>query len=1085
MSKQFIVIFGVFVLSLYVSTQPLAANQRPPIYIAFHWHMHQPIYFPYQNVMQTYREGHFSFSLLDVHRSRTGPYTNWPRTAVQKGINAGMRHFGAQVSFSGSLIENLNTLENAGINEFRNWRSHWTGFRNQLTSLGNPRLDLVGFGYHHPLMALIDNRDIRRQVQWHRQIFQTTFPGAYSRGIFPPETAFAPHMIPALRAEGFEWVIIDNLHFERTAANAPFANITAVIRPNRADIRNPDPGDWVQLTDVWAPTAISAQWAHQPRYVSYTDPNTGVVHKMIGVPASRYLGHEDGRGGFGALNYESVLSQLERFNTDPRRPILVVLHHDGDNFGGGSHSYYNDNFARFVQWLQANPSRFVCTTIQDYLQRYPPPKDDVIHVQGGSWLGAAGGDPHFRKWNGAPSTFQGTPNYSPDRNSWGILQAAKNIVETAEQNFPNDPRTQQALRYYMVGQQSCYWYWDGTEIWDSNPVRAANLAVNQALPVINAIINTASDRTPPSIFIPQRFPYNPGCIEWDGQAVMPSDFNVWTYVYDVSGLQEVVLRYRVSDRSEVRHANKIYAHTAGEVGTWNSIPMNGIAIPSITQPLPVRKALEFSGAISGYQNKLIDYYVKARDSRGNVTRSIIQHVWVADGTGVGGGAQPGGNIVTWSPQNPTLNDVITITTRDLNTSSRLHWGVQTGTTTFQTPISAYLPANTTPHTSGAVQTPFSGPDANGLYHVQIGPFNNSSQVINRVNFVLRISDTQWNNNNGQDFHITINNNPSDNPAGANNQVVSIVNRSYTFSSGDFPFFPGISQAAFAGIRVVSLPLVGQLKYNNVPVVAGQDLPSVNLLVYTPPQGQTGQPLTSFSFRVRDAQGLLSSNNYVMSINVNSNFSDGISWHPQNPTDNDVVTIVVHNDTRMNVGSRLHWGVNGWQLPGTFYRPQGSILHNNVGPAVQTPFVQEGQSWIARVGPFNNASQIINNLNFVLFYGGTSWNNNNGQDFRINITKSSPEIPTGIGLDNPSDNNMSWNLYPNPMKSFAIVELPENSGPYLVELRSVKGSILASHGGYAGERLELLRNQMPSGVYIVVLKNLATGERSSRRLIVTD
>jgi len=178
-------------------------RQTPKVYIAFLWHMHQPIYYPYQNIVQTEQSGVFSFSLYDVHLNRTGPYTNWPRNAVQKGINASFPHFGAQVSFSGSLIENLNNLQQAGVG-FNNWKNDWNYIKNQQTSLGNPRMDMLGFGYHHPLMGLIDYNDIRRQVQKHKQIFEQTFTGSYSKGIFPPETAFSPRIIPALVDEGFD-----------------------------------------------------------------------------------------------------------------------------------------------------------------------------------------------------------------------------------------------------------------------------------------------------------------------------------------------------------------------------------------------------------------------------------------------------------------------------------------------------------------------------------------------------------------------------------------------------------------------------------------------------------------------------------------------------------------------------------------------------------------------------------------------------------------------------------------------------------------------------------------------------------------
>ena len=49
-----------------------------------------------------------SFNIVDVHNQRFGPYTTWPRDAIQAGLS--LPHLGAQVSFSGSLIENLNAL---------------------------------------------------------------------------------------------------------------------------------------------------------------------------------------------------------------------------------------------------------------------------------------------------------------------------------------------------------------------------------------------------------------------------------------------------------------------------------------------------------------------------------------------------------------------------------------------------------------------------------------------------------------------------------------------------------------------------------------------------------------------------------------------------------------------------------------------------------------------------------------------------------------------------------------------------------------------------------------------------------------
>ncbi|MBX2974968.1 MAG: T9SS type A sorting domain-containing protein [Ignavibacteriaceae bacterium] len=717
---------------------------NPPIYIAFLWHMHQPIYWPYESIVQTQLQNRYPYSVFDIHNSRKGPYTNWPNNAVQKGINAGLPNFGAQVSFSGSLIENLNNLEANGNNNFVGWKSHWNNIKNQNTSLGNPRLDMVGFGYFHPLMGLIDYNDIRKQIQMHKQIMSTNFSGSYSKGIFPPENAFSNRMIPALVDEGFNWVLVDNIHFDRAAVGYPFSTSGNIYEPNKADVLNPNPNDWIQLNGLWAPTKNSARWGRQPHWVEYVNPSTGEKKKIIAVPADRYMGNEDGRGGFGALNYEAVMSQLQSYNTDPNQPILVVLHHDGDNYGGGSDGYYNSNFQNFVNWLLTKPNQFVCTTIEDYLEMFPPDPNDIIHIEDGSWSGADNGDPEFKKWLGDP----GSDGYSPDINSWGVITAAKNLVETAEQIAPNNSNTLNAWKYLLVGQSSDYWYWDGSidGIWDAHPTRAANLAIQSASLV------TGADLTPPTIFLPQREPYNPGGTEWNINQT--NQLKIWTYVFDKSGVASVTLKYRI-DSDGINSTSSIHNETYGggsEVGEWISVSMNGINRPSMTNIQPLLKAKEYFTTIEDLNDKLIDYYVEAIDSLGNLAKSPIKHCWI--GANSGGGI--GGTSVTWSPANIQSTDSITITVSNASQGAKLHWGVNGSGSSWNTPNQVYWTSGTVLFNNGpAVESPFVGPDSSGDLKITIGPFNNPAQIVNKISFVIHYNDNSWNNNNGQDFHITI------------------------------------------------------------------------------------------------------------------------------------------------------------------------------------------------------------------------------------------------------------------------------------------------------------------------------------------
>ncbi len=693
-----------------------------PIYISFHWHMHQPIYWPYEDLLTTHNRGTYSFSLLDIMRQRSGPYTSWPLDAILMGMEAGLPYLGAQVSFSGSLIEDLDAMNKIG--EFQNWADCYKRGRRFTTAAGNPRLDLVAFGFHHPLMPLTGYTDIRRQIQAHRKITLDTFGNgvAYSKGIFPPENAFAEWIIPALVDEDIEWAFVDNIHFNRACQNYPWVKGENLFSPNQADQVNFGPSEWVQLNGLWAPSKVSG-WAYRPHYVALRDPDTGVIEttpegkkaRMIAVPTARYMGNEDGRGGFGALNYEHVMSQLEAYNTDPKHPILIVLHHDGDNFGGGSWGYYHDNFRRFVDWVKQQPDRFVPVTVQDYLDMFPPGLEDVIHVEAGSWAGADNGDPEFHKWNGDPDPETG---YSPDRNSWGTMTAARNIVFTAD-SVAGETATEvkAAWKFLMVAQTSCYEYWDGTEMWDSHPTRGCNQAVAEAMKVIRGKFD---DTVPPSIYVPQREPYNPGGFEWSAEP-MSKDFTVWTYAYDISGLEDVTLQYRRKGESD-----------------WSSLPMTGKDIPSQTNPLPTYKAKEYSAVINGEEGITYLYRVAAADVFGNENQSPVMAVTV-------GSASPVPEKPVWIPLKPTQDDIIVIFSER---PGYLHWGVNG----WKKPDEVFWPENSTLWTDGvAVETPMSAFPEHDAFQAVIGPFNSDIQNVESIDFVFHYLDGTW----GRDMKVKI------------------------------------------------------------------------------------------------------------------------------------------------------------------------------------------------------------------------------------------------------------------------------------------------------------------------------------------
>ena len=573
------------------------------LYFGIHKHMHQPYY-------NTTDRNAWDGEKDQIFGSRGGSYTDLIPTAVQQYIDGGLPHAGLSTSWSGSLIEQLDRCADEGLcgGRFAGWNQALRRLAEAHTELGNPRISFSAFGFFHPLMPLIPHQDIVRQILWHRDLIRRAFGVEASRVLFPPETAFHVRMIPALVEAGVTAVIYDSIHRARACRDYPYAGLAeGMLPPNAAEQVDPPVDDWLQLRNIWAGSTISPSLL-RPEYVGYEDPD-GRLHKIIAVPAERYIGNEDARGGFGALQYPDVLGQVyERIvatdGFDPAHPPFFLLHSDGDNHGGGADSYYRDNTGRLVEWLRQD-SRFELTTVEDYLQRFPPDPARVIHIEPGSWAGADNGDPQFMKWF---SRYD--QPYSPDLNSWAVLTAFQDLVHTLQCCAPDHPQLAAATRLLLTAETSCYWYWTGQHIWDQQVTDAANLAAGLIKPAIEALVAAGRDRAGPTIFAPWVTPENPGGKRW-GQGCLrdaPPQGVAHSFVADCCGLQRVELVLRTKD-GERRLAMQ-------NQGPYPSNTGARVTADYFTAELPV-----------GVGD--VRYCIEAEDRCGNVSRGALERIWLA------------------------------------------------------------------------------------------------------------------------------------------------------------------------------------------------------------------------------------------------------------------------------------------------------------------------------------------------------------------------------------------------------------------------------------------------------------------------
>jgi len=270
------------------------------IFVAFHMHDHQPVYRPGVHPSDTPEYCQVVMAGGDADNRRE-VYKDAEAYAIDqmKHKKNEFPHFGTQVSFSGSLIENMDKTAERGQWPGKDWSNHYRNTRKETdTGLGNEPLDFVNFGYHHPLMGLIatghsengvnSDKDIELQIKMHQQTVEEHFGGPISKGFFPPEMAFTERMVPALKKVGVEWTEVDNIHFDR--ANMDYNNpADGLAPPNKADKRNPGEHKYETLPNDLAKTHLVSPDALRPHYVKHTDPATGNEELMIVVPEERSL----------------------------------------------------------------------------------------------------------------------------------------------------------------------------------------------------------------------------------------------------------------------------------------------------------------------------------------------------------------------------------------------------------------------------------------------------------------------------------------------------------------------------------------------------------------------------------------------------------------------------------------------------------------------------------------------------------------------------------------------------------------------------------------------------------------------------
>jgi len=445
----------------------------------------------------------------------------------------------------------------------------------------------------------------------------------------------------------------------------------------------------------------------QLHYGRYVDPATGEESKIILAPSDQAFGWKD---SYSTWDLGLIAPVAARNN--PAKPSLVFCAHDGDNAWSGGSSYYNEWVGQMAS--TAAGDGYEPTTIEQFINDFPPDANDVVHVEDGGWVFADGdmGSPSFINWNWPPSyTSAGANVVDPSLgvtdkgDNWRVIIATENRVKTAQQisgitpnvdqvrdpgSFSTTPNGVELGWHYYLGSLDSGFVYYGCH--DDECLRAI-VAQSNAVRNVNAYLsNLTNDTTPPTVFIPQRSPWNPGGTNFGVQygyktvVAANSDFWIWTYAYDVSGITNVSLQIRVNGTNPPT-SDQFKTYAGGALaGAWQTTNMTQRITTDSSGFTPQFIADYYYSRVTGISNGFVDYYVSATDAHGNLYKSPIQHVYV--GAGSGGSSSSSGNSgpVSVSPTDPVAGNAVTVrytaTGRGLAAASQvyLHLGWNNYTT---------------------------------------------------------------------------------------------------------------------------------------------------------------------------------------------------------------------------------------------------------------------------------------------------------------------------------------------------------------------------------------------------------------------
>nr|AKP45383.1 alpha-amylase [Cystobacter sp. Cbv34]QQZ45548.1 CysT [synthetic construct] len=269
-------------------------------------------------------------------------------------------------------------------------------------------------------------------------------------------------------------------------------------------------------------------------------------------------------------------------------------------------------------------------------------------------------DAHPNHWSPTTAIDKQITHTGNQLNPWMMSFPVKGDVNNDWAGGANPAEL--AWYFLLPAMDSGFGYYDENQDDNVKPTLSFNQSLYFSKPYVQQRI--AQDKTGPSVWWAQRWPYNPGSANTDKSEgwtlhFFNNHFALYTYAYDASGISSIKARVRVHTHKSIDpldNTHKVYDPAArkaagvpnidpARVGAWVDYPltrrdlkpvMNGVSWQPAYLPVMAKVPAQEIGDLyyvylGNYRDQLLDYYIEATDSRGNITRGEIQSVYVGSG----------------------------------------------------------------------------------------------------------------------------------------------------------------------------------------------------------------------------------------------------------------------------------------------------------------------------------------------------------------------------------------------------------------------------------------------------------------------